>query len=105
MVEQAYEGAQVERVTDIQVIGFFLYGLCDRNDQKTLQEAMDLVRAAFDLQQRFQLRMGRHCFAPFSNVKDPMEVDHHIYQRIRRYDDGRLRPKQTRGIIDEEDLN
>jgi hypothetical protein len=34
-----------------------------------------------------------------------MEVDHYRYQRMRRYDDGRHKPKQIHDIIDDEDLN
>jgi hypothetical protein len=66
-----------------------------RDDPKTLQEAIDSARAESNLQQIFQLRNGRNYFAPNSNVGKPMEVDHYRYQRIRRTDDVRHRPKQT----------
>jgi hypothetical protein len=114
LAEQAYEGDQDARVTEGHLIRFFTDGLYSdrlkikvmRDDPKTLQEAINSTRYEFKLQQRFQLRMGRHYFAPFSNVGYPiMEVDHYRYQRIRRYDDGRLRPKQTCGIIDKKELN
>jgi hypothetical protein len=65
-----------------------------RDDPKTLQEAIDSARAESNLQQRFQLRMGRNYFDPNSNVGKPMEVDQYRYQRIRRTDNGRQKPKQ-----------
>jgi hypothetical protein len=102
LAEQAYEGAEDARVTEGQLIGFFTDGLYSdrlkikvmRDDPKTLQEAIDSARAESNLQQRFQLRTGRNYFAPNSNVRKPMEIDHYRYQRIRRTDDGRQRPKQ-----------
>jgi hypothetical protein len=106
LAEQAFEDAQDARVTEGQLIGFFTDGLYSdrlkikvmRDDPKTLQEAINSARDEFKLQQRFQLRMGRHYFAPFSNVGDPMEVDHYRYQRMKRYDDGRQRPKPIHNV-------
>jgi hypothetical protein len=113
LAEEAFEDTQDARVTEGQLIGFFTNGLYSdrlkikvmKDDPKTLQKAINSARDEFKLQQRFQLRMGRHYFAPLSNIGDPMEVDHYRYQRMRRYDDGRQRPKQIHDIIDDEDLN
>jgi hypothetical protein len=102
LAEQAYKGVQDARVTEGQLVGFFTDGLYSdrlkikvtRDDPKTLQEAIDSSRAESNLQQRFQLRTGRNYFAPNSDVGKPMEVDHYRYQRIRRTDDGRQKPKE-----------
>jgi hypothetical protein len=65
-----------------------------RDDPKTLQETIDSARAESNLQQRFQLRTGRNYFAPNSDVGETIEVDHCRYQRLKRNDNGRQRPKQ-----------
>jgi predicted DsbA family dithiol-disulfide isomerase len=82
LAEQAYEGAQDAQVTESHLIGFFTDGLYSdrlkikvmRDDPKTLREAINSARDEFKLQQRFQLRMGRHYFAPLCNIGDPMVI-------------------------------
>jgi hypothetical protein len=82
LAEQTYGGTQDARATESQRIWFFTDGYhCDvptlkvtRRDTKTLQEAADSVRAESNLQQRFQLRMGRNNFVQPNNVGVPINI-------------------------------
>lgn len=47
-----------------------------RDNPNTMTAAIYSARQEFALQQRFQLRTGRDCFAPQSFRGEPMEIDH-----------------------------
>ncbi|XP_062620135.1 uncharacterized protein LOC134281720 [Saccostrea cucullata] len=101
IAEEAYQGAQDMRVTENQLVGFFVDGLYSdrlkikvmRDNPATMQDAINSARAEFNLQQRFQLRTGRNYFAPATFTGEPMEVDHYRYKRGNRHNEGQ-RPRQ-----------
>ena len=103
LAEQAYEGQQENRVTEGQMIGFFIDGLYSdrlklkvmRDNPRDMQAAINSARAEHNLQQRFQLRTGRNYFVPTNNTGEPMEIDHFRYRRgARRNRNDQLQTKQ-----------
>ena len=113
LAEQAYEGADNARVTEQQLVGFFVDGLYSdrlklkimRDNPTTMQDAIDSARAEYNLQQRFQLRTGRTYFSPQSNIGEPMEIDHFRNKRNRPNDEYRHRQRPRPRQVDKRNVH